>query len=289
MKFRGVTFCCVAALTSVAASQGIAAADSTSLMAAPAGATLVSDDALASIVGKYILPSKGPDGRAIALSNTVNSVAQLQPAATNMASTSSAASPLANASGSGSVMYFGITMVSTWNVGTGAQAAGDTVGMNVGIDSAHNVSIKTWSTSTNGGVPASPTNDAVQGSPAIGNISSGFGQSIQVAGNGNTATNQANVTYGSGTTLTAVPTINTCGAQCTVTAAGNTLGVAINTPRGVVSQSIGGGLLTQNVQALGDLNQITNQFGVHIQSQPSANLPNAGGIVPPIPAFTGIP
>ena len=289
MMFRRVTFCCVAALTSLAASQGIAAADSTSLLAAPAGATLVSDDALAMVIGKYIMPSKGPDQRAIALSATT-SAAQLQPAATNVAATSPGVSPLSNVSGTtGNVVYFGISMVSTWNVGTGAQAAGDAVGMTVGIDRNHNVNVQTWSASTNGGVPAPATNDSVSGNPAIDNITSGVGQSIQVAGNGNSATNQANVTYGGGTTLVAVPNLNTCGAQCSITTSGNTLGVAITTPRGIVSQSIGGGLLTQNVQAFGDMNQINNQLGIHVQTQPSTNLPNLSGVVTAIPAFTGIP
>ncbi len=250
-----------------------ARADTTAFPAMPVEASAVSDADLNGIRGKYVPPT---DIRPIAL-------AMGTPGAPALASTASTAvaigpSPLSNLTGSGSVTYFGIAMVSTWTVKGAANPTQDSVGLNVGIDvKSQSVSIQGWSTGSGGGIPGAPANDSVAGNAPLTNISSGVGQSIQIAGNGNAASNEATVTYGSAAPgLTPVPVINTCGAQCSTTVGNNAFSVSIVTPRGTVSQMVGSGTIGQSVQAWGDANQISNQLGITVHSQPTSPLTGTG-------------
>ncbi len=254
----------------------------------PVAATTVSDDALAMIRGKYVPPGQS---HVTAVALTAPS-SQLGSPAQSFAASTNTASPLANVASAGTVYYFGIEMQTSWNVTNGTQTVGDTVGMSIGINAgSHSATVKTWSTALNGGVPGPTTaTDGVQGAPALANFSSGVGQSVQVAGNGNIAQNQASVSYGNaGLTLTPVALVNTCGTQCTTTSSGDVFGVAITTPRGTVSQSIGSGLVNQSVQAWSDANQITNQLGIQIQGQPSASGLSPGKLATILTALQGLP
>lgn len=247
-------------------------ADTTAFPAMPSDASAVSDADLSGIRGKYIPPT---DIRAAVLAmGAPGSPLASAPAAAGP----SGASPLSNLSGSGSVTYFGIAMVSTWTVKGAASPTQDSVGLNVGIDvPSRSVSIQSWSAGSGGGIPGAPSNDSVSGNAPLTNISSGVGQSIQIAGDGNAASNEATVTYTNGASgLTPVPVINTCGAQCSTTVGNNAFSVSIVTPRGTVSQMVGSGTIGQSVQAWGDANQITNQLGITIHSQPTAPLTGSG-------------
>ncbi len=277
------------AMTALVATPFLARADERQFANIPATAVAVPDDVLADLRGKYVPPG---DPRLAKAALDAQRPALSIGAPPSVAANGSVASPLAHAHGVGPVTYFGITMQSTWTVGTGAQAAGAAVGMTVGINpSSQTVMVNSWNSSTNGGVPelSQPPNGTVEG-PGLSSVSNGVGQSIQVAGNGNTATNQTTVTYSPGSvTLTPVANLNTCGAQCTVTTANNLLGVAINTSRGLVSQSVGSGALTQSVQVVSDMNQITNQLGIQIQASPS-NIPGGtSGLLTVLPTLIGIP
>jgi len=249
-----------------------ARADATAFPAMPTDAAAVSDADLNGIRGKYIPPT---DIRPIALALGTPGSQILAP---TQAAATAGASPLSNLTGSGSVTYFGIAMVSTWAVTGAASPTQDSVGLNVGIDvQSKSVTIQTWSSGSGGGIPGAPASDSVSGNAPLTNISSGVGQSIQIAGNGNTASNQATVTYGNAAPgLTPVPVINTCGAQCSTTVGNNAFSVSIVTPRGTVSQMVGSGTIGQSVQAWGDANQITNQLGITVHSQPTSPLAGTG-------------
>jgi len=250
-----------------------ARADATAFPAMPADASAVSDADLNGIRGKYVPPT---DIRPIALAmGTPGSQILSQ---TPAAAAASGPSPLSNLTGSGSVTYFGIAMVSTWTVKGAASPTQDSVGLNVGIDvQSKSVSIQSWSSGSGGGIPGGPANDSIAGNAPLTNISSGVGQSIQIAGDGNTASNEATVTYGNAAPgLTPVPVINTCGAQCSTTVGDNAFSVSIVTPRGTVSQVVGSGTIGQSVQAWGDANQITNQLGITVHSQPTSPLTGTG-------------
>ncbi len=252
--------------------------------AMPADASAVSDADLDGIRGKYVPPT---DIRPIALAMGAPASQALSPAP---AVAATGPSPLSNLTGSGSVTYFGIAMVSTWTLKGAASPTQDSVGLNVGIDvQSKSVSIQSWSSGSGGGIPGTPTGDSVSGNAPLTNISSGVGQSIQIAGDGNTASNEATVTYGNAAPgLTPVPVINTCGAQCSTTVGNNAFSVSIVTPRGTVSQVVGSGTIGQSVQAWGDANQITNQLGITVHSQPTS--PAAGtGMSTILNTLIGIP
>lgn len=275
------SFACALLPALIATAMGTAGADVPGFPPTPVGATIVSDAHLAGIRGKYIAP-RGTG--AIAL---LQDVPVFGAAPMSDAKHVGSASLLGIPSG-GSVTYFGVAMESTWTVGTGAQAVSESAGLNVGVDaSTKSVTIQTWSTGSGQGIPPATGTDSITGTP-LANITSGVGQSIQVAGNGSTATNEATVTYG-GTPLTQpVAILNTCGAQCTESTANGALGVAIITSRGSVNQSIGDGMISQSVQAWGDGNSIVNQLGVSVQSQPSLSQ-TSGGLPTILETLTGLP
>lgn len=249
-----------------------ARADTTAFPAMPADVSDVSDADLNGIRGKYVPPT---DIRPIALAVGTPGSQLLSPMPVAAAT---GRSPLSNLTGSGSVTYFGIAMVSTWTLKGAASPTQDSVGLNVGIDlQSKSVSIQSWSAGSGGGIPGAPSGDSVSGNAPLTNISSGVGQSIQIAGNGNTASNEATVTYGNAAPgLTPVPVINTCGAQCSTAVGNNAFSVSIVTPRGTVSQMVGSGTIGQSVQAWGDANQITNQLGITVHSQPVSPLTGTG-------------
>lgn len=258
----------------------------------PSAAAPVDDASLAGIRGKFVPPSQ-----ARVSASAVLGASSPQRAAEPLTYQSGSAvrSPLADLNqNNGTIAYFGVTMTSSWTVTNGGVTQGVQVGATLNVDvQNHSVSVGSWSQSQNGGLPsAPPTGNSVTGDAPASNISSGVGQSIQVAGNGNVISNQATVQYGSGPyAATTVPTTSDCTA-CTFQIGPNGMGIAIATPQGNASQSIGAGGILQAAQVWSDLNTITNQLGVNVQTARSStpfSLPNATQIVPILPSISGIP
>ena len=260
----------------------------------PAAAVSVDDTALGAIRGKFVPPeqARASVSAAFAQTNARGAAGPLDYRAGH-----AAASPLAGISGTGPIVYFGIAMTSTWSVTNGGITQGVQLGATLNIDVQHHTaSIGTWSQAQNGGLPAgTPTGSSVSGAPPASNISSGVGQSIQVAGNGNVIANQATVSYGSGSAQTAaVPASDDCGSACSFQAGPGGFGIAISTPQGAVSQNIGPNGIVQSAQVWSDLNHITNRLGVNVQTAQQggaaiSTLPNASQIVPVLPSIAGIP
>lgn len=261
----------------------------------PSAAAVVDDNSLASIRGMYVPATE----------IRVPASASLAPAGARGAAdpfayrgASAAASPLAGVSGGNApIVYFGVTMTSSWSVASSGVVQSVQVGASINIDVQHRtVSVGTWSGSQNGGLPAgAPTGNAVDGAPPVSNISSGVGQSIQVAGNGNVITNHATVAYGPGPAAAAIaPNSNACGGACSFHADSGGVGISISTAQGVVSQNIGPSGIVQSAQVWSDLNHISNQLGVNIQTGSThastlPSLPNATQIAPILPSIAGIP
>lgn len=261
------------------------------LPALPQTAAAVDDSALADVRGKFV-----PPAQARVAASSVMTTPAAQRAADPLAyrSNASAVSPLSGVTGTGPIVYFGVAMTSTWNVTTNGVTQGVQIGATVNFDlQNHTMNATTWSGSQNGGLPAgTPTGNSVDGAPPTANMSTGVGQSIQVAGNGNTITNQATVAYGNGPYSSApVPATNTCGTACAFQIGSNGVAISISTAQGIVSQSIGPNGVQQSAQVWSDLNHITNQLGVNVQTSAhnTSSLPNAAQIVTVLPVIPGLP
>ncbi len=276
------------ALAAIALCGAPAIADS--LPALPS-AEIVSDDALSQIRGKYVPPAPPASPRALAYRDALSSApsaanAQAVPLSVGQ---SVATSPLSSIqSASGTVTYFGVQMVSSWNQTGPSGTQGAEVGLNLGFDLAHGtVSVGKWSSSTNGGLPTSTPSGTVAG-PATSIVSSGVGQTIQVSGNGNAITNTATVVVNGPDSTILLPTTDTCGQQCSVTVGAGGAGIAITTPQGSVLQSIGPNGILQNAQVSSDMNNISNQLGVNVHMSQTPAF-SAGSVLPIIQTITGLP
>jgi hypothetical protein len=273
MNMRTILISTITVLASSLCGMPPAAADSMPLLPA---ATTLDDSQLATVRGKFILAA-GPQVAARSIVQGTTPASEKAPL--TALPQSRVASPLANVQSAAvgtTVAYFGISMISSWSVGTGAQQQGVSVGLNIAVNpSSGSAGVTTWSTSENGGLPNTPGNgNTVTGSP-LQSSSAGIGQTIQVAGNGNTVNNEAVISVGAGSPgQTAVPNSNTCGAQCTAMV--NGINVAINTPQGSVGQSIGGNGVQQSVQIWSDMNTVVNQLGIRVQTAPTSPLNQAG-------------
>jgi hypothetical protein len=265
--------------------------------APPAGATALDDSALAVIRGKFVpaVQTRVPASSALAQTNSLQGNDR-EPLPYQ--SGAAIRSPLSGLSDNGGpIVYFGVTMSSTWTVANNGVTQGVQIGANLNVDVRNrSVTVNTWSSAQNGGLPqGASTGNGVQGAPPASNISSGVGQSIQVAGNGNTISNSASVQYGTGGyTAATLPSSDGCGAPCSFQIGPNGFGIAITTPQGNVMQSIGPGGILQAAQIWSDLNTVTNQLGVTVQTSstlpPNAlSLPNGVQIIPILPSITGIP
>lgn len=166
----------------------------------------------------------------------------------------------------GPIVYFGISMSSRWTVGSGDGVA---VGTNIGIDVAtRTLSISNWSSVSGAGLPSpAPGTSSISGAPPVGSTSSGVGQSIQVAGNGNSIINEAYVEYGTASVpLPSSANANGCGSVCAAYANATGAGVTITAPQGVVAQSIGANGILQTAQIWSDFNAVTNQMAINVQA-----------------------
>lgn len=268
------------------------AARADQLPALPAAAAAVDDSELAGVRGKYVPPAQSSVQPV-----SVLAVQNAQRAADPLAyrSAASAASPLAGVTGTGPIVYFGVSMTSAWNVTSNGVTQGVQIGATVNFDlQNHTMTATSWSGSQNGGLPAgTPTGNSVDGAPPTANMSTGVGQNIQVAGNGNVIANQATVAYGTGPYAPATtPSTNDCGAACAFQIGPGGVSISISTANGIVSQSIGPNGVQQSAQVWSDLNHISNQLGVNVQTSAAhttSPLPNASQIVPVLPVIPGIP
>lgn len=237
-------------------------------------ATQVDDGDLASVRGRYIF-SAGSHDAASAILRSAGPVAQSSaPAAMPQSHQISPLASVPAAQPGARVAYFGISMVSSWTVGTGTSAAGVSVGANIGVDpNSHSVSTGTWSASLNGGLPSAPGGNSVNGTSPLTNVSGGIGQNIQVAGNGNTVNNIATINIGASVPgQTSVPVSNTCGTACKTSIDANGISISIAAAQGIVSQNVGGNGVMQNVQLSSDLNTVTNQLAMQVRTTPAGAL-----------------
>lgn len=275
------------ALCAFALSAAAAAADPfPGLPAAPT----VSDNALARIRGMYVPPPANTGApRPLAYRDAIAPAPlRLTQSAERGVSAAALNSPFEHVgSGQGTVTYFGVTMVSSWTQPGESGAQGDSVGVSIGFDLEHGgVTISAGSSSTNGGLSTAPGNGTISGS-ATNNLSSGIGQNIQVAGNGNTVSNAAAITVNGSQNAIIVPTANTCGSQCTISYGLNGVHIGINTAQGTVLQSIGPNGVLQSAQIDSDMNTIQNQLGVNVKV--AAPTFGAGSILPILQTLQGLP
>ncbi len=253
-------------------------------------AQVVSDDTLSQIRGMYVPAASSRI--AVPPRSIVRDAAG--PAALTVTQSATLAqantvNPLSNiANQTGTVTYFGVDMVSTWTQAGGGGAHGVSAGLDMGFDLAHGqVTVGEWSSSTNGGLTDATPSGTIGGS-GTSNVSSGVGQNIQIAGNGNTITNTATVTVGSVDSAIIVPTTNTCGTQCTISIGPDGAQVAIATAQGSVLQTIGPNGILQSAQVSSDMNTISNQLGVRVQVSHVPSF-NAGSLLPILQTLTGLP
>lgn len=254
------------------------------------------DSELDSMRGKYIPPQREPSS----LPYTITA-AQPDAPARNLAegapqtrngSTSSGPSIMAPLGGQ--VVYFGVEMVSQWQVGSGQSqsqlAAGAALGVNLRDPQHPQVSSAQWNSAQGQMPPASVANGDVVGGAPLTNMGGGVGQSIQIAGNGNSATNQAQIDVGSSSppAWLPVPTVGVgaCGAACQTTIGGG-MGVSITLPGGVILQQIGSNGVLQSAQLASDMNQIINTLTMHVQVAPVSGF-NVGQLTTILQSMTGL-
>lgn len=187
----------------------------------------------------------------------------------------------------GEVVAFGVTMSTRWqNAMNDAVSASLTVWMN---DSGQ---VETGSRVSGTYSSAGPSGNSVTGAPPARMVATGVGQSVQVAGDGNSAHNQlavnpqivTNATPPTGLTHSGSfdPAPASCGTGCTTTMSANSNGLSlgVQTADGVAQQRIGAGALTQAIQLHADdtsvLNQLTIQPQIQQQMKSNAGVADVG-------------
>ncbi len=251
-------------------------------------APIVSDAALSQIRGMYVPPARQAPVPVATITSAMGSPVLANAQSAAFARTA-AVNPLSGlGSGAGTVTYFGVEMVSTWTQTSTTGTQGVSAGVDLGFNLAQGgVSIAKWTSSTNGGLPTTAPAGSIDGSET-GSVSNGVGQNIQVAGNGNTISNTAAVIVNGSDSGFVVPTTNTCGVQCSISIGSNAATVEISTPQGNVLQTIGPNGILQSAQVASDMNTVTNQLGVHVQTSGSPSF-NAGSLLPIIQSLNGLP
>ncbi|OBS08112.1 hypothetical protein Thpro_022362 [Acidihalobacter prosperus] len=169
------------------------------------------------------------------------------------------------------VVYFGLQMVSSWQTGQGDSM---TVGTDIGIGTVQgrpSVTFASWSKERGGFESATqPGNRTASGS--LAGHGQGVTQGIQVAGDGNQVSNQADVQVGPSGAITPLAAsgpgviepnlvVVKGGAVGTVSVGGNGVSLGITLPGfGSVNQQLGVGGISQNAQVVSNANQVTNQL-----------------------------
>jgi hypothetical protein len=279
-------------MLAVALTSGLAVPAVANDFDALAGYQTVSDATLMDMRGAFIIPPVRGASVAAAITGSQGNPVQGQ-ASILAAPQSNGGVSLGNLpSSGGQVVYFGLQVVSSWQVPTAGGPAGVAAGATIGVDlKTGTPTVTTWTTSTNNGLPATPdTGATIDGAPPANSVVNGVGQSVQVAGNGNSVSNAATVQVGQVVpVLVPGPGSNAppCGSQCSVTFDNTGLHVSITTPHGAISQAVGQNGITQTVQVASDFNQISNQLGINVQMAPASSF-SAGSLLPTIQNVIGI-
>lgn len=187
----------------------------------------------------------------------------------------------------GEVVAFGVTMSTQWqNAMNDAVSASLTVWMNSSgqVETGSQVSGSYSSPGSSG--------NSVSGMPPAQMVATGVGQSVQVAGDGNSAHNQlaVNPQVVTGATPPAGLSVGgsfdntstSCGTRCTTTMSANANGVSlgVQTADGATQQSIGSGALMQAIQLHANDTSVLNQLTIQpqIQQQLKSNAAGAADV-----------
>ena len=253
MQYRFAAVSLAAALAvvpSVAAAEVTAADDSGS----PA---IVSDGELSGVRGGYIASSspKLTTFATTATSSTERLVPQSGP--------STQASPAGSLDAGSQITYFGLALQSQWTSGGSTQTAGVNLSDTI-ADPSHPV-VQTWQVAGSTAAAVSNGGNSVTGSP-LGGFAGGVGQSIQIAGNGNTVNNATGVVItstGSPPSDAAPPAGATACSSC-VTYADGGLSLHLGNPGNLVQQSVGPTGIVQSAIVTSDGNTVANALQLQI-------------------------
>ncbi|BFI97121.1 MAG: hypothetical protein RSP_26310 [Rhodanobacter sp.] len=186
--------------------------------------------------------------------------------------------------GNNTVAWFGVQMISTWQDSTGRTLQGT---MNLAMDFTHNANLPTVSFIPTVSIvqSAQPTATPDTAAPARSTDSSGLAnvsgmvQSVQVAGDGNTASNVARLSVQDGNSAPAALAANGDGRPASATAqsgdatvsvnyTGNTAQVMLSIAgQGAVQQWIRNGSLGQTVTLAADNQYVSNQMEITLIRQ----------------------
>jgi hypothetical protein len=246
----------------------------------------VDNSTLSTMRGKYVPPAQTH----VLVPQTTGLTTELPQASALPIDAHTESDPLSGLSGTGPVVYFGVTMTSSWaQSGNGEVSAMQTIGVNAQND------VVTISQSTDGGTLNASADPADKVGASSSSDSSGVTQIIQVAGNGNSVQNQASLTVStSGPTVTGtgpfVGTTTVCGTGCTTTINGTgTPGITIVTPEGTISQTIGSvNGISQTVQLAGNANTVVNAMNMQAQLGRSTSNSGAVNLLPILQSMNGL-
>lgn len=173
----------------------------------------------------------------------------------------------------GSVVYFGVTLSSDWMSG-GSEVRAH---LSLGFRPGRHPDVQVTGASIDGSFGSPSTSRgtrSISGDPPVNHMGNGLGQSIQVAGRGNSIHNSLDVSNRVGpppeptaSLATVFPKTASCGTGCqaTLKLLHNQLGLTINNGnRGAIAQLVGGGRVTQSAQIKSDFNSIVNALHVDI-------------------------
>lgn len=178
--------------------------------------------------------------------------------------------------GNQNILYFGVQMVTQWQTSTGTMSASMTLGIN---RASEQPVVTIEPTVTIVGAPSqNDSGHVVQGGDVQG--SHGVRQQIQVAGNGNDATNQLHVSIGpytgsaSGSGGTSSVSLSQDGVEVTAgVAGGNQAGVTMHLGSATVQQLVGGGgNALQLIQLTGNQQQVQNQMNLIVGTSAVSGL-----------------
>jgi hypothetical protein len=240
----------------------------------------ISDASLSTMLGRYVAPIQ--PHVPVQTQNALTTMPQ--PFVAQSGVRSPEASALSNLPAGGQVTYFGIEMVSSWSTATGSA----TVGATLGIDaSTHTFTISNWSSSQGDALARLSTDGNANSSQVPSQNVNGVLQSIQVAGNGNTAVNNATLTVSSqGNGVTFEPTTTTCSSVCTTSVGLNSVDIAIQTGAGIATQQVGVNGISQTVRIAGDDNSIVNAMQLNAKEQLPSGF-SAGSVLPILQTMNG--
>lgn len=238
---------------------------------------------LSTVRGKYVPPLQNR----VPLPPLNGLTARIPGPAVMTAGAHVASDPLGGVSGSGSVEYFGVAMMTSWSIGGSTASATETIGVNAKTETV------TITSSMSGSLPVT----SAGGNTATGSLqttnANGVTQVIQVSGDDNTVTNSATLTVGAPSSSSAtsstsfVPTVTTCSNGCTTTVGYGGVTIAV---RGVgqATQQIGANGITQSVQVAGNGNTIANAMQMSAQLGQGVDKNSGANLLPVLQAMNGL-